>query len=381
MEKNQNDLPILEVGGNNIVLFHPHIPENATKYVIDTLSTRWIGQGPKVEQFEHEFSKKFCNGRSSVAVGSGTDALHLSYILAGLKPGDEVITPVFTCTATNIPFLYMGVKVVFADISKNTLNISVEHIRELINERTKAIVCVHYAGLPCDMDELNSIAKEWNIPVIEDAAHALGATYKGVPVGAVSDFTMFSFQAIKHITTGDGGMVSLKDESLRAKAERIRWFGIDRSAKHEGHWDNDIKEVGYKYQMTDIAAALGLAGLEEFENTLAHRQKLFATYEKELQNIAGLTFIGGGYKDREHAAWLCTVLAERRVDLQKMLREHHIESNQVHYRNDRYSVFGKRRDNLPNMDLIEDKYLVLPLHTKINEHDVYNICKIIKRGW
>jgi len=381
MEKIQNDLPILEVGGDNIVLFHPHIPKNAVKNVTDTLSTRWIGQGPKVELFEQEFSRKFCNGRSSLAVGSGTDALHLSYILAGLKPGDEVIAPVFTCTATNIPFLYMGVKVIFADVDKNTLNISVDHVRKLVNEKTKAIVCVHYAGLPCDMDELISIAKEWNIPIIEDAAHALGASYKGIPIGAISDFTMYSFQAIKHITTGDGGMVSLKDHTLRAKAERIRWFGIDRTAKQDGHWDNDIKEVGYKYQMTDIAAALGLAGLEEFNDIISYRRKLFSIYENNMQNIPGLTFIGGGYKDREHAAWLCTVIAEKRVALQKMLRSHHIESNQVHYRNDRYSIFGKKRDNLPNMDIIEDKYLVLPLHTKIKEDDVQNICEIIKKGW
>ena len=381
MEKIQNDLPILEVGGDNIVLFHPHIPENAKKYVNDTLSTRWIGQGPKVELFEKEFSSKFCNGRSAVSVGSGTDALHLSYILAGLEPGDEVISPIFTCTATNIPFLYMGVNVVFADIDKNTLNISTNHVNELINEKTKAIVCVHYAGLPCDMDELNAIAKKWNIPIIEDAAHALGATYKDISIGAISDFTMFSFQAIKHITTGDGGMVSLKDQSLRAKAERIRWFGIDRTAKQEGHWDNDIREVGYKYQMTDIAASLGLAGLEEFDANLNYRRKLFSIYEKELFNIAGLSFIGGGYTDREHAAWLCTVSVEKRIDLQKKLREFHIESNQVHYRNDRYSIFGKRRDNLPNMDAIEDKYLILPLHTKVKEEDIYKICNIIKAGW
>ena len=381
MENIPNDLPFLEVEGDNIVLFHPHIPENAKKYVNDTLSTRWIGQGPKVDLFEKEFSKKFCNGRTSVAVGSGTDALHLSYILAGLKPGDEVISPVFTCTATNIPFLYMGVNVVFADIDTNTLNISVKHVRELINEKTKAIACVHYAGLPCDMDELNEMAKEWNIPIIEDAAHALGATYKGVPIGAISDFTMFSFQGIKHITTGDGGMVSLKDHSLRAKAERIRWFGIDRTAKHEGHWDNDIKEVGYKYQMTDISASLGLAALEEFDKVISYRRKLFSIYEKELKNIPGLSFIGGGYTDREHAAWLCTVSVDKRTDLQKMLREHHIESNQVHYRNDRYSIFGKKRNNLPNMDAIEDKYLILPLHTKVKEEGIYKICDLIKKGW
>jgi dTDP-4-amino-4,6-dideoxygalactose transaminase len=348
---------------------------------MDTLSTRWIGQGPKVEKFETEFSRKFCNKRTAVAVGAGTDALHLAYVLADLKPGDEVISPVFTCTATNIPFLYMGVKVVFADIAKDTLNISVDHVRELVNEKTKAIVCVHYAGLPCDMDELSTIAKKWNIPIIEDAAHALGASYKGIPIGAISEFTMFSFQAIKHITTGDGGMLSLKDQTLRQQAERIRWFGIDRTAKQNGHWDNDITEIGYKYQMTDIAASMGLAGLEEFDENLTYRQKLFSLYENKLANIPGLLFIGGGFEDRQHAAWLCTVAVDNRVNLQTKLREHHIESNQVHYRNDRYSIFGRRRDNLPNMDAIENKYLVLPLHTKIREEDIQKICEVIKSGW
>jgi len=381
MNTPQNDLPIMEVGKENIVLFHPHIAKNAAKYIAETLETRWIGQGPKVEKFEKDFSERFCNGLSTVAVGSGTDALHLAYILADLKPGDEVIAPVFTCTATNIPFLYMGVKIIFADVQKDTLNIDVDHVKELVNEKTKAIVCVHYGGLPCDMDELNQIAKKWGIPVIEDAAHALGGSYKGTPIGAISDFTMYSFQAIKHITTGDGGMLSIKDKSLLAKAERVRWFGIDRCAKQQGHWENDIKEIGYKYQMTDIAAAMGLAGLEEFNNIFAHRTNLFKIYEKNLSDIKGLHFIGGGYTDRVHAAWLCTIIAEKRVDLQRKLREFNIESNQVHYRNDRYTIFGGRKNNLPNMDALEDKYLVLPLHTKLSEENIYRVCEVVKSGW
>jgi len=381
MDTKQNDLPIMEVGNENIVLFHPHIAKNSAKYITETLQTRWIGQGPKVEQFEKEFSSRFCKGLSAVAVGSGTDALHLAYILAELKPGDEVIAPVFTCTATNIPFLYMGVKIIFADIQKNTLNIDVEHVKELVNEKTKAIICVHYGGLPCDMDELHEVAKKWSIPVIEDAAHALGGSYKNIPIGAISEFTMFSFQAIKHITTGDGGMLSFKDNSILDKAERVRWFGINRSAKQQGHWENDIKEIGYKYQMTDIAAAMGIAGLEEFDEIFNHRRKLFDIYEKNLSNVNGLHFIGGGYTDRVHAAWLCTIITENRIGLQHKLREFKIESNQVHYRNDRYTIFGSRRNNLPNMDAIEDKYLVLPLHTKLSAENIYRVCEVIKSGW
>ena len=375
-----NELPVMgEKEG--IYLFYPNVPEKAVQAVVDVLHSRWIGQGPRVAEFESKFAARFGGAGKAVAVGSGTDALHLSYILAGLQPGDEVITPVFTCTATSIPFLYMGVNIRFADIDPETLNLSVTHVRELITEKTKAIVCVHYGGLPCDMDELLAVSREFNIPIIEDAAHALGATYKGKMIGSISPFTMFSFQAIKHITTGDGGMVILQDPDLVPQAERIRWFGIDRSNKQKGTWENDITEVGYKYQMTDIAAALGLAALEEFDKTLAYRQGLFEIYKNGLKNIDGIHLIGAEHTDRTHAAWLCTAIVERRVDFMKYLRSHKIESSQVHYRNDRYSVLGGRRDDLPNMDAVEDSYIVLPLNNHLTSEQVQFVCDTIRKGW
>lgn len=379
-EHGMNELPLMRED-EGIVLFYPNIPTNAISEVSKVLQSRWIGQGPKVEQFEKEFEHKFLTNHTALAVGSGTDGLHLGYILAGIQPGDEVIVPVFTCTATNIPLLYIGAKIVFADVDPGTLNIDVNHVKQLVNERTKAIVCVHYAGLPCNMDELIAIAKEYNIPLIDDSAHALGAKYKGQNIGEMTDFSMFSFQAIKHITTGDGGMLTIKNKDLVEKAKRIRWFGIDRSAKQMGHWENDIFEVGYKYQMNDISAALGLAALSEFDTTLKYRQSLFAEYTKQLAGIDGLHIIGTGITDREHAAWLCTVLVERRSDFMKKLRSNKIESSQVHYRNDRYTVFGGRRSDLPNMDSVEDKYLVLPLHHKMTLQDVASIGQVAKSGW
>lgn len=379
--KKQTEMPLMQAEKGNIVLFYPYVPKEAIDEVIDTLKSRWIGQGPKVELLESIFKDKFAKNHSAVAVGSGTDALHLSYILAGIKDNDEVITPVFTCTATNIPLLYLRAKVVFADIQKNTLNVDPKHIRELISEKTKAIVCVHYGGLPCDMDEIRGIAKEYNIPVIEDAAQALGAKYKGEMIGSISEFTAFSFQAIKHITTGDGGMLTIKDNSLEEKTKRIRWFGIDRSAKQMGTWENDIREIGYKYQLTDLGASVALASLKFFDELLKFRQQLLQEYIDGLKGIDGIEVIGADYKDREHAAWICTVIVDKRVDLQKKLIDHNIESNQVHYRNDRYSIFNERRKNLPNMDFLEDKYLVLPLHSRMKLEDVKKICKVIKSGW
>ena len=323
-------------GANPIVLFHPHVPATATKRLLETLQTRWIGQGPRVDEFERRFTERFAPGKGAVAVSSGTSGLHLAYVLAGIGEGDEVVTPVFTCAATNVPLLYQRAKVVFADVQRDTLNVDPSHVRRLVTERTRAIVCVHYGGLPCDMDEIHAIGRERGIPVIEDATHALGATYRGRRIGGLSEFTVFSFQAIKHITTGDGGMLVLSDSALRPKAVRLRWFGIDREAKHAGIWENDIREIGYKYQMTDVAASLGLAGLEEFDDTLRYRQRLFTAYRDALQGVAGLEFVGGRGTDREHAAWTCTVLVERRSDLQRKLRESGIESDPVHYRNDHY---------------------------------------------
>ena len=383
MRKPVQDMSLMNDESDNIVMFYPHVSQLAKKAVMEVLDTRWIGQGPKVKLFEERFSKKFASRLPAIAVGSGTDALHLSYILAGLKPGDEVIAPVFTCTATNIPFLYMGIKILFADIDRNTMNIDVNHVDQLMNKNVKAIVCVHYGGLPCEMDELEIIANKWNIPIIEDAAHAVGAKYKGLTIGSISDFTMFSFQAIKHITTGDGGMLIVKNKELIDKAERVRWFGIDRKAKQAGIWENDITEIGYKYQMTDIAAAMGISSLQEFDEVSALRKKLFQVYSAELAGYDRVQIVGNEFTDREHAAWLFTIIVEDRFRLQEKLRENKIESNQVHFRNDRYSIFNDftRGKEFPNMDLIEDKYLVLPLHTMMNENDVRRICSIIKSGW
>lgn len=374
-----NDMPIMDTS-EGIVLFHPHIPKCTKHYINSVLDTRWIGHGPRVEEFEKKFQQMFSNHHACLAVGSGTDALHLAYILAGIKPGDEVLVPLFTCTATNIPLLYIGAKIKFIDVNPKTLNICIEDLRRKISKNTKAIVIVHYGGLPCDMQEIRDIASLYSIPVIEDAAHALGAKYDNELIGSKSEFTMFSFQAIKHLTTGDGGMLCIKDESLLRKARRLRWFGIDREDKQKGIWENDIFEIGYKYQMTDISAAMGLAALSEFEKTLNCRRMLYNRYVERLNNNDFIKIVEDDDKRKFHAAWLFTVIVENRSALQQKLRFNRIESGQTHYRNDRYSIFNDN-ENYPGMDSIQDKYLVLPLHTRMTLQDVDKICDVIDTGW
>jgi dTDP-4-amino-4,6-dideoxygalactose transaminase len=373
------ELPLMsEKKGIN--LFYPYIPSRAHAALKKTLNTRWIGQGPIVEKFERKFSKQFLNKNKCLTVGSGTDALHLAYLLAGLKKGDEVIAPVFTCTATNIPLLYIGANIKFADINRNTMNIDIEDVKKIITKKTKAIVCVHYGGIPCEMNELIKISKKYNIPVIEDAAQALGAEYNNKKIGDISDYTAFSFQAIKHITTGDGGMLCLKNKQLN-EAKRLRWFGIDRTKKQLGVWKNDIKEIGYKYQMTDLGATVGYCGLLDFKKILNHRRKIYSIYIEKLSQNKKIQIIHDFDKKKISAAWIFTIALKEKDYLQKKLREKNIETNQVHFRNDKYSIFKKfaKNNNYPNMDFLENRYLVLPIHTEMSFSDAEYIADQINK--
>jgi len=379
--KPMNEFPLLSAD-EGVPLFYPHVPEGAIDEVSDTLSGRWIGQGPKVDKFEKLFKEKFLGDHEALAVGSGTDALHLAYLLAGVKQDDEVIVPVFTCTATNLPLLYIGAKPVFADIDPITMNISIEDVEKKINSKTKAISCVDYGGVPCDYENLNKLCKKHNLKLISDAAHAIGSKYKGKFSAQHADFTIFSFQAIKTLTTGDGGLLAIKEQNKLEEGKRLRWFGIDRTAKQGGHWENDITEIGFKYQMNDISAAIGIAGMKGIDKIIEYRNYLFSLYEKYLDDEHA-TLIGKS-KDPDYynSAWLATIYVNKdRSGLMKKLRDNNIESAQVHYRNDRYSVFGGRVDGLPNMDEYEDRYIVLPLHTKMSPDHVKKICKIINEGW
>jgi perosamine synthetase len=374
-----NEFPLMDPS-DGIPLFYPHVPSAAAKYVADVLSTRWIGQGPKVEEFESKFTKSIVENGWSVAVNSGTSALHLAYILAGVTQGSEVICPVFTCTATNLPILYQGGTPVFVDISKSSLNMDINVIEKLINSKTVAVCVVDYGGLPNDYKRLREICDKNGLKLIIDCAHAVDTLYNGKHVTSFADYVVYSFQAIKTMTTGDGGMLIVKSESDYEKARRLRWFGIDRSSKQKGIWENDITELGYKYQMTDISAAIGLASLEELAEVLNKRRMLYKVYQSSLEEF-GDFLMEKPEKGVDFTPWLVTLNTNgNRLGLMRHLRKVNIESAQVHYRNDRYSVFRNYvKGTFPNMDKIEDHYLVLPLHTMLSAVDVEGICNEVKK--
>jgi len=301
--------------------------------------------------------------------------LHLAYILAGLKKDDEIICPVFTCTATNIPLLYIDAKIKFADINPATLNISIESVKKLITKKTKAIVFVNYGGVLCDLKKLNTIAKKNKLILIQDAAQSLGARYDKKSITKYADYTIFSFQAIKHITSGDGGALVVKNKKIAEKANRIRWFGINREKKQNGTWENDITEVGYKYQLTDLGACLLLDSIKEFKSIKSHRNLIYKTYLNNINQNNKINCIKSYDKKSDEVMWLFTILTPYKDLLQNKLRNKKIETNQVHFRNDIYGIFKKFAKNtqFKNMDSVEDKYLVLPMHTRMTIKDAKRV--------
>jgi len=354
---------------HNIELFYPFVPDEAILEVSKVLRTKWIGQGAKVDQFEKDFEKLF-NIKHAVTLNSGTAALETAYDLLGLKSGDEVISTPLTCTASNLPLMARGVKIVWADILEDTLTLDPKDVQSKITDKTKAIVNVHLGGVVSDLGKMP-------VPIVSDACQALGAF--------VGDYTCCSFQAIKHITTGDGGMLITENDEDYKKAKLMRWFGIDREKKIVNNWKAykqrrmtfDIEVQGYKRQMTDIAATMGIVGLKHYDSMLKHRLNLFNIYKYRLRNMPDVKIING---DRNYC-WLMTILVEHRDDFTKMLFENSIDSNLVQVRNDIYKIFGGKRTNLPAMNKIEDKYLSIPLGMHVSEDDVNYICDVIKKGW
>lgn len=352
-----------------IKLFSPYISKNTIKDLDTTFESGCITQGSKVEEFEKEFSKLF-NVKYAVSLNSGTSALETAYDLIGLKEGDEVITTPLTCTATNIPLLARKVKIIWADIQEDTLCIDPYDVHLKITEKTKALIQVHLGGIKADIGYSH-------IPIISDACQALGIF--------TGDMTACSFQAIKHITTGDGGMLILNNEEEYRKAKLMRWFGIDRERQTPDDWTAyrtrmmsfDIEMLGYKRHMNDIAATIGLAGLKEYHNILEHRKKIFNIYKERFSKLDGIKLIDG----EVNVYWLATLLVERRDDFARKLWESGIETNLVQIRNDIYTIFGNKKADLPIMNKIENKYISIPIGWHVTIDDAEYICDKIKKGW
>jgi dTDP-4-amino-4,6-dideoxygalactose transaminase len=342
----------------------------------DVLYSGQISEGPPVYEFEQKFAS-FVGLPNILSFYSGTAALHGALMLAGVQPGDEVISTPMTAEPTNMAIRHAGATIVWADVDPANGNLLPSSIAEQITLRTRAIMVVHYGGIPVSLEAIREIADREGIPVVEDAAHALGARYDSCPIGALSEYAMFSLQAIKHMTTVDGGMLACKADSDLPRGRTLRWFGIDRQASRT---EVDVSSVGYKYHMNNVNATIGLVQLDYIAPVIERHISNGRYYDRSLREIPGLTLCSWDAK-AEPSYWFYTVLAERRDDLSRYLTEHGIGNSLAHKRNDMHSVFASSRRGLPGLDSFYSRMLHIPCGWWVSDEDREFIAEMIRRGW
>lgn len=356
-----------------------HIPEETIGELKKTLDSTWINTGKKEKEFRNKVCNQF-NAKYAVACNSGTSALKAALTTLGVGPDDAVISTPFTFIATNTSILEVGAKPVFADINYDTLNIDPKSIREKITDKTKAIIVVHYGGLPCEMDEIRAIGKEFNIPIIEDSAHAMGSKYKGDFIGSKGDIITFSFQVVKIVTCGDGGIICTPNPDYYEKLKRAVWYGIDRETKIADPLDplpNDITELGFKMNMNDITATIGSVAMDHLPEQLIKRKRIGRKYMEELVGLDKLTLIKiPDYVEPNFQIF--PIHIKDREKFATFMFENGIQVNVNNRRNDKYTIFGGIREDLINTKRADEDVILLPCHGDLTDDDVNRIISKIK---
>ena len=342
--------------------------------VVAVLKGDYVTTGPNVEAFEKAVAE-YTGAKYAVAVSNGTAALHVACLAAGIKEGDEVITTPITFAASANCVLYCGATPVFVDIEKDTYNMDPLDIERKITEKTKAIIAVHFTGQPCKMDEIHKIAKKHNLIVIEDAAHALGADYKGQKVGSISDMTTFSFHPVKHITTGEGGMITTNSKELYDRLVLFRSHGITRNTemmkKNEGNWYYEQLDLGYNYRITDIQCALGITQLRKLNQFVSRRREIAAKYNEKLKNHPNLILPKQeeGCNNSWHL-YVVQVVEKDRKEVFDALREKNIGVN-VHYipvyKHPYYQENGYKNICCENAETYYQQAISLPIYPLLTE--------------
>lgn len=393
----------------SIPLFKVYMSDRAPDAVAEVLRSGFIGEGPQVKEFEKELLSYFRAHKTNskiVLVNSATSAEHLIYHMLksnrtlveknewgwsetfwpALKPTDEVLTTALTCTATNWPIVHNGLNLRWIDVDPLTLNMSLEDLEKKININTRIVTVVHWGGNPIDMDKLEAIVDRAEklygrpIAIIEDCAHSFGGTYAdGRSIGFRGNYATFSLQAIKHITSGDGGFFVTPYESIEKEAKILRWYGIDREGpRADFRCEADVSEAGFKFHMNDISAAIGRCNLAEADNVTSRNKANGKYYSQALKGVDGITLIP---EVGQSAYWLYSLHAERRDDLMKYLSEHGVASSRVHERNDKHSCMLPYWSKLSGVDQAVKTMLSIPVGYWVTEEQREYIVDLIKKGW
>lgn len=391
----------------NIPLFKVFMADTAKHEVGKVLDSGYIGQGPKVDEFESILKDKF-QFDNIVTLNSGTSALHLALHLlkhkdknfeifdgmgmtehnwVGIDSTNEILATPLTCTASNWPILANNFKIKWVDIDPETLNMDLDDLERKMNENTRAIVGVHWGGYPLDLDRIKEIQKNfhlkhgWHPALIEDAAHGFGSTYKGKPLGTHGNMTMYSLQAIKHVTSVDGGLLFLPHSKLYDRAKLLRWYGIDReeSGRTDFRCEADISEWGFKFHMNDVNATVGIENLKHADWIIQKHKDNAKFYDENLKGVSGVQLLKRE-EGHDSAFWIYTMLVDDRTGFYKHMKECGITVSQVHERNDKHTCVMDYQTSLPNLEKTIGKVVSIPVGWWVSEEDRQYIVDCIKHG-
>jgi dTDP-4-amino-4,6-dideoxygalactose transaminase len=393
MIKGKENLPALEGGPPSrfLVFGSPDINADDINEVVDSLKSGWIGTGPKVAKFENNVNS-YIGSKYARALNSCTAGLYLSLLSCDIKPGDEIITTPMTFAATANVIEHVGATPVFVDIDLPSMNINTDLIEKSITKKTKAIIPVHMAGRPCSMDKIMALAKKYKLFVIEDAAHAFGASYHGKKIGTIGDTTCFSFYATKNLTTGEGGMVTTQSEKISDFIELYALHGLSKGAwkrySDEGFKHYLVQSPGYKYNMMDLQAAIGIHQLARFDEGQKRRKQIWEQYNKSFAKLP-LTTPADPEPNTTHAYHLYTILVD--LDQIKVSREtiqdalhaegigigiHFIALHLHPFYKNKYKF---KKGDFPNAEYVSDRTISLPLSSKLTDTDVKDVIRAVTK--
>jgi len=366
-----------------IPLHSVYMAKDVDKYVSPVLQSGYIGEGPKVKQFGEEFGRLIDND-NVLPVSSGTMAIKMALRLAGVGRGSSVMTTPMTCLATNEPILELGARPIWVDVDPLTGCMCADGLADAIHGYLpKAILCMHWGGWPCDMSGIRTLAKYHGVPVIEDACQAIGSIYDGDHVGTYSEYACYSFQAIKHLTTGDGGALVCNDGDMK-RAKLMKWFGLDRDASASMRCMQDPREYGYKGQMNDVAASIGLANIRYTNDVITrcrwNAEKYNAIIDSGASNVESPLWRVKTEIGTLPSYWLYTLHADSTDNFIAYMKQNDVMCSKVHARNDNKHMFRHSPPaTLPGVDSFEKTHVCIPCGWWLDDEDVERICELLRR--